>query len=403
MKEKRFVKRVSLGYYTDEKNNRQQRRVTLTAHATCRRNAERIFAEQEMELRKAIINQNEGPTTLDELIKRYYEDHNLKTGTISRDKYYDTQILNWFGKKKLNTITTDDVLSFFKEIQEEKNWSDGTTFNCRKTMKRYFKYAYRRRWIKIDPFYEMERIGKGLTPNYKSKKGEEATENTNKVIKYIINAPTSRSISLKTKLQVMLSLDGCLRPTELYALNIGDVNIEKKYIYVNKDLTVLTSKMAKDLGKERMEISETKTKGSERKLPISELTVQYLQQYLQESKEYLKKRKVKNPNNYLFYQKTNLKEGDIVKPESMSGLKSVLRKVAVELGLKKNVTPYDLRKFGRTVRSNLPDYNRAAALYVIGHVENVVDDGYISSNYPLAEMMHPIWEKKLMELLKIAD
>lgn len=92
-----------------------------------------------------------------------------------------------------------------------------------------------------------------------------------------------------------------LRPGELFALQLSDIDLENGYIDVNK--TLVYQKYLTDTRKE-FHIEPPKTKQSYRKVPINSICKAYLKKQL-ELKEVVSKKRPKQLNNYLFVTKFN--------------------------------------------------------------------------------------------------
>lgn len=92
-----------------------------------------------------------------------------------------------------------------------------------------------------------------------------------------------------------------LRPGELFALQLSDIDIEKGYIDVNK--TLVYQKYLTDERKE-FHVEPPKTKQSYRKVPINSVCREYLQRQFELKKVVVSKRP-KQQNEYLFVTKFN--------------------------------------------------------------------------------------------------
>lgn len=92
-----------------------------------------------------------------------------------------------------------------------------------------------------------------------------------------------------------------LRPGELFALEISDINFEKGYIDVNK--TLVYQKYLTDEKKE-FHIEPPKTRQSYRKVPMNSLCKEYLERQIH-LKEIVSENRPKQKNNYLFVTKFN--------------------------------------------------------------------------------------------------
>lgn len=92
-----------------------------------------------------------------------------------------------------------------------------------------------------------------------------------------------------------------LRPGELFALNISDIDFYNGCINVNK--TLVYQKYLTDTRKE-FHIEPPKTRKSYRKVPMNSLCREYLKRQI-ELKEVLSKKRPKQQNDYLFVTKFN--------------------------------------------------------------------------------------------------
>lgn len=92
-----------------------------------------------------------------------------------------------------------------------------------------------------------------------------------------------------------------LRPGELFALEITDIDFENGYIDVNK--TLVYQKYLTDTRKE-FHVEPPKTKQSYRKVPINSICRIYLEKQL-DLKKVISKKRPKQQNNYLFVTKFN--------------------------------------------------------------------------------------------------
>lgn len=92
-----------------------------------------------------------------------------------------------------------------------------------------------------------------------------------------------------------------LRPGELFALQLSDIDLEKGYIEVNK--TLVYQKYLTDSKKE-FHIESPKTKQSYRKVPINSICMSYIERQF-ELKKIISSKRPKQQNNYLFVTKFN--------------------------------------------------------------------------------------------------
>lgn len=111
-----------------------------------------------------------------------------------------------------------------------------------------------------------------------------------------------------------------LRPGELFALNISDIDFDNGYINVNK--TLVYQKYLTDERKE-FHIEPPKTKQSFRKVPMNSLCREYLERQI-ELKKILSKKRPKQQNDYLFVTKFNTPLNSQIYSDS---IKAVIRQI----------------------------------------------------------------------------
>ena len=107
-----------------------------------------------------------------------------------------------------------------------------------------------------------------------------------------------------------------LRPGELFALTLNDVNLEKGYIDVNK--TLVYQKYLDDDCK-TFHIEPPKTKQSYRKVPINSECRKYLEKQL-ELKQIVKSKRPKQQNDYLFVTKFNTPLNSVIYSDSIKAI-----------------------------------------------------------------------------------
>jgi len=200
--------------------------------------------------------------------------------------------------------------------------------------------------------------------------------------------------------QILLTLDGNLRPAELYGLTWDDIDLTEASMEISKDFSSFTTKQAERANLPRTVIDDTKTRGSHRLLPLSSITVNLLISYKKECDAFIKRTGAKNPGKYLFFQRRKVKSGMVVKYASGNSLRTKLYNVSKYLQVK-TISPYDLRRLARTERENELELKDRVNKYVIGHVKDneTADPRYITTMYSAAKKSHPIWEKILMSII----
>ena len=111
-----------------------------------------------------------------------------------------------------------------------------------------------------------------------------------------------------------------LRPGELFALTIKDINFEQKYIDVNK--TLVYQKYLDDECK-TFHLEPPKTKQSYRHVPINSTCIDYLKRQV-ELKEIVSSRRPKMQTDYLFVTKFNTPLNSVIYSDA---IRSVIRRI----------------------------------------------------------------------------
>ncbi|MGN0331496.1 MAG: tyrosine-type recombinase/integrase [Lachnospiraceae bacterium] len=111
-----------------------------------------------------------------------------------------------------------------------------------------------------------------------------------------------------------------LRPGELFALELSDVDLENGYIDVNK--TLVYQKYLDDTGK-TFHVEPPKTKQSYRKVPINSVCREHLLKQF-ELKKIVANKRPKQQNNYLFVSKFNTPLNSVMYSDA---IKAVIREI----------------------------------------------------------------------------
>lgn len=111
-----------------------------------------------------------------------------------------------------------------------------------------------------------------------------------------------------------------LRPGELFALQLPDVDLENGYIDVNK--TLVYQKYLSDT-KKTFHIEEPKTRQSYRKVPINSVARYYLEKQF-ELKKIVSNRKPKEQNNYLFVSMFNTPLNSVILSDAIKAIIKII-------------------------------------------------------------------------------
>lgn len=107
-----------------------------------------------------------------------------------------------------------------------------------------------------------------------------------------------------------------LRPGELFALNLSDIDLENGYIDVNK--TLVYQKYLDDEHK-TFHVEPPKTKQSYRKVPINSMCREYLMRQI-ELKKIISQKRPKQQNDYLFVTKFNTPLNSVIYSDAISSI-----------------------------------------------------------------------------------
>lgn len=178
-----------------------------------------------------------------------------------------------------------------------------------------------------------------------------------------------------------------LRPGELFALQLEDVDLENGFIDVNK--TLVYQKYLTDNGK-TFHIEPPKTKQSYRKVPINSVCRIYLERQF-ELKKVISDKRPKQQNKYLFVTKFNTPLNSVIYSDA---IKAVIRQI--------NLTrPFDnqfVRFSGHTLRHTF-----ATRCFENGIDAKVVQNylGHASLKMTMDLYTHVTDDKSAMDIEKI--
>ncbi len=392
--------RLSIGYRKDPLTGKtKQYRPTLTVSASSESEAIALLTLEKIKLYnkgKNVVDQ----LTMSDVIKRYYEiKTSLRANTRVKDQFYFDKINKRFGTENITDIRFNHLLEFLYAL-EKHGYSKTTLRNFRNALRKYFNFATRQKFISENPMIQLTDYDIGKGEDTTKHRSESVSDDVKKVIRYIMKQKICRSYSLEHRVLILLTLEGNLRPAELYGLTWNDIDLTEASMEINKDFSSFTTKQAEKANLPRTVIDDTKTRGSHRLLPLSSITVKLLTSFKKECDSFLIRKGAKNPGKYLFFQKQEVKPGMVVKNACGSGLKSKLYHASKYLQVKP-ISPYDLRRLARTERENELELKDRVNKYVIGHVKDseTADPRYITSMYSAAKKSHPIWEKILMSII----
>ena len=391
----KYKARVSLGYAKDALTGKLlQKKKQITFQATSDLEAE-IYVAKYIDKNRTELKGLKIIGTMNQLIAAYYADHpKLKAKTLSTDRYYKDIIIKAFGNMELKKITAENIRDFLTELKTRYDYADGTLHSFFKNLNKYLNYAVEQEWLGKNPMSKLKE-SIGSSPNYKKRHINE--QDFKSVVKLMMSSPNKRPFTHELKTQLLLMLDGCLRNAELYGLTWTKINLQEKYMLVRNTAVTLTAKEAKRQNAENHKLDTVKTDGSERKVPLSAITVRYLEEYKASCEKYLQKHNLDNKEQIVFFQHRNNKGNDQVKFAYGSGFRQNVDNICSKYN-HEHLSPHDFRRMGYTFRLN-ESIPKVCCDYLLGHNPDNCTDVYIMSMYKLAKDHHVVWEEFLMKLL----
>ncbi len=215
--------------------------------------------EKEHEITKdVVLGIYSNKYTLNELFQRYLE-QNIRIKPRTKYKYqieYNRWIANtWLGKKQIKSITKSDIVKFYKDFKE-KGFSDGTI----KCIHKYINGA-------LNMAFEDDLIRRNYASNCcepymeKTKRDAMTKEETDKLLTMAENVDFGKNYLLLVKLMLLTGL----RVGEATGLTWNDVDMKNRVISINHQFV-----QGDDKSRTAYHIDTTKTKGSIRKVPMSD-------------------------------------------------------------------------------------------------------------------------------------
>lgn len=404
-------RRASLGYNTDPLTGKsKQIKKVISVEGKNKKDAELKFL-LEVEKQKAELKRSSTITTYRDLVDEYYHINNgLKPKTMATD-YRMLKIINpTFASRKISDIQPDLVLDFLRAA-ENKGYSASMLFNIYKTLNKHMNFAADNDMIEYNPLKKLKRTKYAQQPE-----PELSAETFDCVTEFFLKAFNDESgkVTLKHKVMLLLVADGCLRTAELFGIVKSKINFDEKWIDITQNYYHLSKKEAEQLNCNQEGYTTTKTRGSTRRIPLSNITIEYIKRYIEECDSYLEKNSLLNPKGLIFFQVRNLpdrtknhgqRKADApfyeVKNSHDSLLNQMLRRMCLEYSLP-IFTAHDIRKWAFTYRFNL-ECDDKYCKYILGHGENRCDSTYLLTMFKLAKKQHVIWENDFNKIVLKSD
>ena len=289
---------------------------------------------------------------IDENINKYLDylkyERKLSINTYESYRYNLIKISEFFNNEKLTNLTEDDLRTFLYQTKEVSK----TKAHYLTVLKSFYDYLVDNNIITSNPASSIK------SPKIEKELPKFLTE---REVDDLLNIKLTKPIDYRNKAMLELLYATGMRISELLNLTLSNYNEE--------DATV------KVMGK-----------GSkERIIPLSEITIKYLNIYINEYRHFILKDKI---SNYLFVNYNGNRM-------SRQGFFKILKNLCDECGIKKEISPHTLRhSFATHLLNNGADLRIIQEL--LGH-ENIETTEIYShlSNEKLKEdyTKHPHYEE----------
>lgn len=263
-------------------------------------------------------------------IDKHYSDNTIDSYRRVLDKFDN------YTKKNINKINKDDIKDYIKHLNIDQQ-SEKTVAQNISCLKSFYKFLLTEKIISINPLetISMPKISKTLPSTL-------TEDEVNKLLD--INLTDNFSFRNKAMLELMYSSG--LRVSELINLKTYDINLNEGIV-------------------------RTIGKGSkERIIPIGRFATEALSNYINDHRQSMFKKEI---NDYLFLNNHG-------KKMTRQGFFKILKKIALEKGIKKNFSPHTLRhsfathllKYGADLRTiqELLGHSDISTTQIYTHVSN---------------------------------
>ena len=242
---------------------------------------------------------NDFSKKIDEFCDYLLIDKHYSKNTIDSYKRDLLKFYNYFKVDSVQNIDKDDVKKYLKYLNEE-NMNERSIARNISSLKSFYKFLIIEKYVKDNPLDSISspKLGKKL-PNTLTE------EDINKLLDIKLND----NYSYRNKAMLELMYATGLRVSELVNLKVYDINLDEAIV-------------------------KTMGKGSkERIIPIGDYAITALRIYIDEYRSSLFKRDV---NDYLFLNNHGRKM-------TRQGFFKIIKKLALEQGIKKDFSPHTLR------------------------------------------------------------
>lgn len=272
-----------------------------------KKEAQIAFLEMEKQHRpkeKRIIGSNEKFIVVaEEWFEDYYSKNDLKESTYQKRKEQIRTLSRWMGSKKICDITTEYLEKFFYQLRDKGRQKKDGTFQgyssksvvaFRQVLNLILKYCVKNQILSDNPmkYVYMPRFKKTVTELRESLNEIDQKYLTTDELQLFLNYSSIYEALPMSTLHYLLFYSGC-RVSEALALQPEDIDPENNEILIYKQ-TYVKGK-AQDF-----KIETTKTNGSARRVPVTGMIIEKLQDLIEMLRELRKKFPFKTEDEYLF-------------------------------------------------------------------------------------------------------
>ena len=286
----------------------------------------------------------------------------------------DIRILPYFGQITLARITLDHIISFIDELRlaDERNdirkgkLSEATVFKFFRIIRAMLNKAVEWGYLSVNPCNNLPREDR---PKALYKKRVILQESDLEKLLQDLFSLKKNPRNIKYQLQIYLMLLGGFRRGELFALAWSDIDWTNKRISISKSCY---SVQGLPTG-----LKAPKTESSIRTIYIDDLAIDLLKKHKSFQEQWLKRKKLKNTNQYIFLATVNKGTGGQASMANPSALYHWLQNFTSNNGLP-NISVHSLRHMAATY-ALANGANLASVQSMLGHSKITTTSLYLHS------------------------
>lgn len=255
-----------------------------------------------------------------------YKRKSVRPNTIREYTHiYKKNISPFLGERKINSLVKSDIQQLIERTDD-----DGYLYERQNKVKVILADMFERA-VEDDLMLKNPTKGVKLYKSKDSKAKALTIEEQDTFFEYCKNTFYDNLFNV--------AVNTGLRPGELFALTLDDINLKENYIDVNK--TLVYQKYLDDECK-TFHIEPPKTKLSYRHVPINSICAEYIAKQL-ELKKIVSNRRPKEQNNYLFVTRYNTPLNSVIYSDAIRSVVSRINETRTLDNQFKNFSGHTLR------------------------------------------------------------